>query len=78
MAKLLTKNADYVMAIDPQRRIILDGAVAIRDDRIVAVGKTVELEPRFSRRRNQRWSGEIGDHVLLLRTISKLWFSLQM
>src|SRR5688500_7163529 len=32
-----------VMPVDPARRIIADGAVAIRADRIVAVGKTAEL-----------------------------------
>jgi 5-methylthioadenosine/S-adenosylhomocysteine deaminase len=47
MAEMLIKNADYVMTVDPQRRIIMDGAVAIKDDRIVAVGKTAELAPRF-------------------------------
>lgn len=43
MADILIKNG-VVIAIDPQRRIIHDGAVAITSDRIVAVGPTAEVE----------------------------------
>lgn len=43
MATILIRNADYVLTVDPQRRIIRDGAVAITDDRITAVGKTAEV-----------------------------------
>lgn len=43
MADILIKNG-VVIAIDPQRRIIHDGAVAITGDRIVAVGPTAEVE----------------------------------
>ena len=43
MADILIKNGT-VIAIDPDRRIIADGAVAITDDRIVAVGPTAEVE----------------------------------
>ncbi len=39
MADILIKNGT-VIAIDPDRRIIADGAVAIEGDRIVAVGPT--------------------------------------
>ena len=46
----MTIKADYmlsggtVMTVDPQRRIIRDGAVAFRGTDIVAIGKRVELE----------------------------------
>ena len=43
---LLIRNGT-VMPVDPARRIIRDGAVAIRGDRIEAVGKTAELADRF-------------------------------
>jgi len=43
MADILIKNGT-VIAIDPERRIIADGAVAITGDRIVAVGPTAEVE----------------------------------
>jgi cytosine/adenosine deaminase-related metal-dependent hydrolase len=42
MADILVKNGT-VIAIDPERRIIADGAVAITGDRIVAVGPTEEV-----------------------------------
>lgn len=48
MTNILIKNIDYLLTVDKTRRIILDGAIAISDDRIVAVGKTSELEPRFA------------------------------
>jgi 5-methylthioadenosine/S-adenosylhomocysteine deaminase len=44
---LLIRNAEYVFTVDATRRIITDGAVALDGDRIVAVGKTAELAPRF-------------------------------
>src|SRR5258705_3347987 len=42
MSKTLVRNAGWVVTMDPERRIIADGAVAIEDDRIVAVGKSAE------------------------------------
>ncbi len=42
MADILIRNGT-VIAIDPQRRIIADGAVAVEGDRIVAVGPTEEV-----------------------------------
>ena len=37
----------YVVTMDPQRRVIENGAVAVRGDSIVAVGKQGELDLRF-------------------------------
>jgi len=48
MATLLIRNADYLVTVDATRRMLRDGAVAVRDDRIVAVGKTAEIAPRFA------------------------------
>ncbi|CAN7546091.1 amidohydrolase family protein [Rhizobium sp. LjRoot254] len=42
MADIIIRNGT-VIAIDPERRIIADGAVAITGDRIVAVGPTEEI-----------------------------------
>jgi 5-methylthioadenosine/S-adenosylhomocysteine deaminase len=47
MPDLLIRNADYLMTVDKERRIIRDGAVAIRNGRIAAVGKTAEVAPNF-------------------------------
>lgn len=47
MGSILIKNAEWVVTVDSGRRIIADGAIAIRDDRIVYVGpsSTVPAEP---------------------------------
>jgi cytosine/adenosine deaminase-related metal-dependent hydrolase len=43
MAGLVIRNADWVVTVDPARRILRDGAIAIVDDRISFVGKSSEL-----------------------------------
>ncbi|MBI2821707.1 MAG: amidohydrolase [Acidobacteria bacterium] len=48
MTDILICNADWLVTVDPQRRIFCDGALAIQDDRIVAVGKTRELQAEYS------------------------------
>jgi cytosine/adenosine deaminase-related metal-dependent hydrolase len=45
---LITGGA--VITMDPERRVVEDGAVAIRGDRIVAVGTAMELGERFAPR----------------------------
>lgn len=47
MAELLVTGGT-VVTLDARRRIIRDGAVMVRDGRIVEVGKAAELEPRYS------------------------------
>ena len=47
MGRLLIKDADWVVTVDRDRRIIRDGAIAIQDDRIVEVGKTAEVGRSF-------------------------------
>ena len=44
---MLFKNAT-VITMDPRRRIILNGAVAVRGSRIESVGKSKELSRKFS------------------------------
>jgi len=43
---LLIKHA-IVVTMDPQKRVFYDGAVAVKDKRIVAVGKTEDLGTRY-------------------------------
>ena len=47
MARILIKNAGWVVTMDPERRIFTDGAVAIENDRIVEVGKTDTIASKF-------------------------------
>jgi cytosine/adenosine deaminase-related metal-dependent hydrolase len=48
-ADVMIRDA-MIVTLDPERRIITGGAIAIRGDRIVAVGKTAEVEARFAAR----------------------------
>ena len=41
---LLVRNADWLLTMDGERRILRDGAIAIEDGRIVGVGKTREFD----------------------------------
>src|SRR3989338_671570 len=45
MADLRIDNADWLLTLDRDRRILRDGAVAVADGRIVAVGKTADVAP---------------------------------
>lgn len=53
-AALSAQNADwiwtarYVVTMDPQRRVIENGAIAIQGDHIAAVGPRAEIERRFT------------------------------
>ncbi len=48
MANLLIRNIDWVVTVDGSRRMIADGAIAIRDDRIAAIGKSSAVEREFA------------------------------
>src|ERR1035438_6940661 len=41
----------YVVSMDPQRRVIENGAIAIRGERILAAGPKAEIERRYQSRR---------------------------
>ena len=43
MAEFLLSDIDWLITVDPGRRIIRDAAVAVKDGRIAAVGKTGDL-----------------------------------
>ena len=48
MTDIFIRNADWLITVDPERRMFRDGAVAIQGDRIVAIGKTKDLEPQHT------------------------------
>ena len=47
MADIFIRDADWLITVDRERRILRSGGIAIEGDRIAAVGKTKDLEPRF-------------------------------
>ena len=42
-ATLKVEHADYLITVDPERRIIRDGSIVVEESRITHVGKAVEL-----------------------------------
>ncbi len=48
MADLLIKNAEYIITVDAERRMIVDGAVGVRGGKIAAVGKTDAVARDFA------------------------------
>jgi 5-methylthioadenosine/S-adenosylhomocysteine deaminase len=49
---LLIADIDWLITVDPGRRIIRDAAIAVHQGKIVAVGKSNEIAKNFSGRRN--------------------------
>ena len=53
-AKVVPESVDIlitngtILTVDGDRRIVTDGAVAVRGDRIAAVGKTAEIEAAYT------------------------------
>jgi len=45
---LLLRNIDWLITVDPGRRIIRDAAIGVQDGRIAAIGKTAELAKAFT------------------------------
>ncbi len=48
MTDIFIRDADWMITVDAERRIFTSGAIAIRDDQIVAIGKTQDLEPQHA------------------------------
>src|SRR5687767_8157207 len=62
MADIFLHNADWLITVDPQRRIITDGAIAIDGGKIVAIGKTRDLEAQYA---SSKRSIDARDRVVL-------------
>ena len=45
---LFVKDIDWLITVDPERRILRDGAIAVKDGKIAAIGKTGDLAGRYS------------------------------
>jgi 5-methylthioadenosine/S-adenosylhomocysteine deaminase len=48
MRRRLIRNIDWLVTVDGSRRMIADGAIAIGDDRIAAIGKSSAIEREFA------------------------------
>jgi 5-methylthioadenosine/S-adenosylhomocysteine deaminase len=48
MPNLVIKHAGWIVTVDPERRIVTDGAIAITNDRIAFVGKAADLPAHFA------------------------------
>ena len=57
-SKILIEHADWVVTMDPERRILRDGAIAIENDRIVAIGSTRDFASKFKADRTIEASGK--------------------
>ncbi|MFQ5914770.1 MAG: amidohydrolase family protein [Nitrospinota bacterium] len=57
MADLLIADADYVVTMDKKRRIIRNGAIAVRGGRIHEVGKSKDLKAKYQKAAGRVLSG---------------------
>lgn len=55
----LLVHADWIITMDAERRIIRDGAVAIDGEKIVAVGPSREIVPKYQGRRTRDMRGRL-------------------
>lgn len=46
MIDILIKNA-IIVTVNKDRDVIFDGAIAIQGDRILDIGNTVDIEPKY-------------------------------
>jgi len=74
--KLLIKNA-CIITMDSERRILTQSAIAVNGDTIVAIGKTAEVEARYTAERvidargKLIFPGLISTHTHLFQTLLK-------
>jgi 5-methylthioadenosine/S-adenosylhomocysteine deaminase len=62
---LVVANIDWLITVDPGRRIIRDGAVAARGGKIVAVGKSAEIAQAYSAARTVDGRGTVATPGLI-------------
>ncbi|HXF65242.1 MAG TPA: amidohydrolase family protein [Burkholderiales bacterium] len=59
-ADLLVRGIDWLITVDRERRVIRDAAVAVRDGKFVAVGKSAAVEPAWRAARVVDGRGTVG------------------
>jgi 5-methylthioadenosine/S-adenosylhomocysteine deaminase len=60
LADLIVRGIDWLVTVDSTRRVLRDAAVAIRDGRFVAVGKTTDIDREWSASRQFDARGAVG------------------
>lgn len=46
-ADLIVRNIDWLITVDPRRRVIRDAALAVKDGCFAAIGKSADIEPAW-------------------------------
>jgi 5-methylthioadenosine/S-adenosylhomocysteine deaminase len=59
-ADLLVRNLDWLITVDSRRRVIRDAAVAVKDGRFAAVGKSAAIEQAWRAERVVEGRGLVG------------------
>ena len=57
---LLVHDVDWIATVDKERRIISDGAMAITGDTITDIGKSDELNEKYSTERKVNAKGKLA------------------
>ena len=47
-ADLLLRDIDWLLTLDPERRVIRDAAIAVKDGKITAIGKSAEIAKTYA------------------------------
>ncbi|MFQ5914313.1 MAG: amidohydrolase family protein [Nitrospinota bacterium] len=58
MVDLLIHDADCIVTVDKKRRVIKQGAIAVRDSKILEVGKSRQLEEKYGKRAERTLSAK--------------------
>jgi cytosine/adenosine deaminase-related metal-dependent hydrolase len=81
--RILIENADYVITLDRERRILKNASIVIEDSRITDVGKTANIKTRYEKRTFDKiikadkkvvMPGFVDAHVHLSEHISRSLF----
>ncbi len=59
-ADLVVAGIDWLVTVDPQRRVIRDAAIAVKDGRFAAVGKTAAIDAAWRAQRRVEAPGTVG------------------
>ena len=59
-ADLIVRNIDWLITVDPKRRVVREAAVAVKDGKFVAVGKSADVERAWRSANVFDGSGTVG------------------